>query len=205
MHFLMVDSTVQFWLNVSNIYKTTQGSGDGLCSSICCPVTMSDATAIAGLLLFVGTAFTSLAAGKWRSTDELEKQSKTYHGSCHCGKVQFKLVGPRHLVAWDCNCSICHMKKNWHFIVPYADFELLSGSDVLTEYKFNTMVAKHVFCSVCGVQAYYRPRSNPDGVAVTLACVPSEQIESCEIRKFDGNNWEEFFGQSGISKFSKPL
>jgi hypothetical protein len=98
------------------------------------------------LLLFIGTAFTSLAAGKWRSTDELEKQSKTYHGSCHCGKVQFKVVGPRHLVAWDCNCSICHMKKNWHFIVPYADFELLSGSDVLTEYKFNTMVAKHVFC-----------------------------------------------------------
>lgn len=158
---------------------------------------------VAGLLLLAGSVITLFAARKARSTEELEKQTKSYTGGCHCKKVRFRVRAPKHLVAWDCNCSICHMKKNWHFVVPYANFELLSGEDVLTEYKFNTMVAKHVFCSVCGVQAYYRPRSNPDGIAVTLACVPEDQIESYEIRKFDGTNWEQFISKSGISKFSK--
>lgn len=155
------------------------------------------------LFLFACTAVATLCFGKWRSRVNLEREFKTYHGRCHCAKVQFVVFGPRHLVAWDCNCSICHMKKNWHFIVPCANFTLKSGNDVLTEYKFNTMVAKHVFCSVCGVQAYYRPRSNPDGVAVTLACISKDQIESHEIRKFDGNNWEDFYASSGISAFSK--
>ncbi|RYH15849.1 hypothetical protein EON65_31025 [archaeon] len=53
---------------------------------------------------------------------------------------------------------------------------LLLGSDFLTEYRFNTKVARHVFCKKCGVQAYYIPRSNPDGVAVTLACIKRKQV-----------------------------
>lgn len=53
---------------------------------------------------------------------------------------------------------------------------MFSGSDALTEYRFNTKVAKHMFCKHCGVQAYYVPRSNPDGVAVTLACIPDTEV-----------------------------
>lgn len=166
-----------------------------------CPVT---SPFVHGILLFASSVIVSIASmGFGKNIQELSKKSKIYHGGCHCGKVQFYVEAPRHLVAWDCNCSICMMKKNWHFIVPFDNFRLKSGSDSLTEYRFNTMMAKHVFCSNCGVQAYYRPRSNPDGIAITLACVPAEQIESYEIRKFDGTNWEQFHGQSGISSFSK--
>jgi len=65
-----------------------------------------------------------------------------YRGRCHCGGVEFQLLGPRHLIVWDCDCSICTMKKNWHFIIPEAYFKLIKGEENLTEYKFNTRTAK---------------------------------------------------------------
>jgi hypothetical protein len=104
------------------------------------------------------------------------EEKKIYHGSCHCKAVKFVCTAPKHLVVWNCNCSICFMKKNWHFIIPQSSFELLSGAEALTEYRFNTKKAKHVFCKHCGVQAYYTPRSNPDGIAVTLACVNQDEV-----------------------------
>jgi hypothetical protein len=107
---------------------------------------------------------------------ERQSELKHYSGSCHCKGVTFRVAAQRSLTVWRCNCSICFMKKNWHFIVPVKNFVLQSGKELLTEYKFNTKTATHVFCKVCGVQAYYIPRSNPDGIAVTLACLPPEQV-----------------------------
>jgi hypothetical protein len=96
------------------------------------------------------------------------------------------------------------MKRNTHFVVPAANFDLTEGEELLTTYTFNTHTAKHKFCSRCGVQCFYIPRSNPDGFAVTLWCVDPGQVQSYEIRRFDGTNWEQFIDQSGIQKFSKP-
>ena len=63
------------------------------------------------------------------------------------------------------SCSICEMKQNHHFIVPKEKFMLLEGGNdgQLTTYSFNTHKAKHTFCSKCGVQSFYTPRSNLDG------------------------------------------
>lgn len=61
------------------------------------------------------------------------------------------------------SCSICDMKQNHHFIVPESKFELVSGETELSTYRFNTKMAEHTFCSICGVQSFYTPRSNPDG------------------------------------------
>jgi hypothetical protein len=117
------------------------------------------------------TAYTKL---KLSSSQE----QKNYHGSCHCKAVQFIAKSTRHLIVWNCDCSICLMKKNWHFIVPEKNFTFIQGKENLTEYTFNTKVAKHMFCRICGVQAFYRPRSNPDGYAVTLACIDSSDVSS---------------------------
>ncbi|PIO61116.1 hypothetical protein TELCIR_17369, partial [Teladorsagia circumcincta] len=38
------------------------------------------------------------------------------------------------------------------------------GEEYLTTYTFNTHRAKHKFCSICGVQSFYVPRSNPDSI-----------------------------------------
>jgi hypothetical protein len=125
-------------------------------------------------------------------------------GGCHCGGVRFTLRAPARLVAWDCNCSICRVKRNVHAVVPAADFELTAGAGLLTEYRFGTHVARHLFCRVCGVQAFYHPRSNPDGVAVTVACLDAGTVVAVEVRDFDGVNWEASVAASGIRACSAP-
>ena len=137
------------------------------------------------------------------SNQDLKKE---YRVSCHCGKVGASITAPAHIVAWDCNCSVCQMKKNTHFVVPEANFTLDEASkEFITTYTFNTHVAKHTFCSVCGVQAFYRPRSNPDGYGITLWCV-TPQPDSFEIKRFDGSNWEDYYASpegAAIKAFSK--
>ena len=128
----------------------------------------------------------------------------THTGGCHCGGVRFSLRAPALLVAWDCNCSICAMKKNTHCVVPRDDFTLLSGGGLLTEYRFGTRTARHLFCRVCGVQSYYHPRSNPDGVAVTVACLDPGTVAAVEVRAFDGVHWEASVAASGIRACSAP-
>jgi hypothetical protein len=56
---------------------------------------------------------------------------------------------------------------------------------------------------VCGVQSYYTPRSNPDGVAVTVACIDESTVEKLEVRAFDGQNWEASYSTTGIADCSK--
>lgn len=124
-------------------------------------------------------------------------------GGCHCKKVRFEVTTSSTLVTWVCNCSICDMRKNWHFIVPFSDFKITQGEDNLNEYTFNTGQAKHLFCKTCGITSFYRPRSNPDGVAVTLSCVDDTSGCVVVIRDFDGQNWEHFYGGSNIQQFSK--
>ena len=61
----------------------------------------------------------------------------------------------------------------------------------MTTYRFNTAVAHHTFCAICGVKPFYVPRSNPDGFSVNVHCLEPETIEHIEIVSFDGQNWEE--------------
>ncbi len=135
--------------------------------------------------------FTALTIGTYllirkKEVERLSVEEVEYDGSCHCKAVKFKVKAPKHLVVWDCNCSICYMKKNWHFVVPQSSFHQIKGEDDLNEYRFNTKKAKHMFCKHCGVQAYYVPRSNPDGIAVTLACIDPKQVS--EVSKYTNND-----------------
>merc|ERR1719309_293953 len=114
-------------------------------------------------------------------------------GSCHCGAVKWRVMAPSDLTVIDCTCSICTMKQNHHFIVPESNFQLLSGETNLTTYRFNTRQARHTFCSTCGVQSFYRPRSNPDGMGVAPHCITSKTVTSITTVKFDGQNWEQSF------------
>src|ERR1700753_3673451 len=79
----------------------------------------------------------------------------THSGGCHCGAVAYEVDAPAKIVAVDCNCSICRMSGFLHLIVPRSRFRLLTGADQLSEYKFNTGAARHLFCSHCGVKSFY--------------------------------------------------
>lgn len=101
-----------------------------------------------------------------------------------------------------CNCSICAKTGFEHLIVPATDFRLLAGADRLTTYSFNTGVAKHLFCAVCGVKSFYVPRSNPDGFSVNLRCLDSEPAIEVIFEAFDGQNWEN--AGAGLAHLSRP-
>jgi hypothetical protein len=112
-------------------------------------------------------------------------------GGCHCGAVRFEVLAPRRPRVQRCNCSICAKTGFEHLIVPGADFRLLSGRERLTTYRFNTGVARHLFCSVCGVKSFYVPRSNPDGWSVNLRCLDPGSLSGVDYEEFDGQNWEQ--------------
>jgi hypothetical protein len=125
----------------------------------------------------------------------------THSGGCHCGAVAFEVEAPAKLVASDCNCSICRMSGYLHLIVPRSRFHLLQGADELTEYKFNTGTARHLFCGRCGVKSFYVPRSNPDGYSVNVRCLDPATIEHVEVRLFDDNDRESSDAKiRGLSK-----
>jgi len=117
-------------------------------------------------------------------------EPKTFLGGCHCGAVRFRVTVGR-LAASECNCSMCRKKAPLHLIVPEQDFELLSGAENLTTYTFNTHVAKHIFCNVCGIHSFGRPRSAPDKVSVNARCLDEDVLSRLERSHFDGQNWEQ--------------
>jgi hypothetical protein len=111
-------------------------------------------------------------------------------GGCHCGAVRFETELPPVVEAQSCNCSMCRMTGFIHVIVPERRFRLLQGEGQITTYSFNTGVAKHLFCSTCGIKSFYRPRSNPDGWSVNARCLDDAEGLDIKIEAFDGQNWE---------------
>lgn len=124
----------------------------------------------------------------------MDQETVTHIGGCHCGAVRFEVDAPSELQVYECNCSICAMTGFIHLIVPDRHFRLLDGADALTEYRFNTGTARHLFCRHCGVKSFYVPRSNPDGFSINIRCLQSSSLASVRVETFDGRNWEQAAG-----------
>ena len=118
-----------------------------------------------------------------------------YRGGCHCGRVAFEVDGELARVS-ECNCSICSKKAYLHWIVPRDRFHLLTPAEDLATYTFNTGVAQHHFCRVCGVASFYIPRSDPDKVDVNARCLDGVEVAALQIERFDGRNWEAAYQES---------
>ena len=117
------------------------------------------------------------------------KSTLWHQGSCHCQQVTFKVNAARTPIVTLCNCSICQVNNYHGLIVPKHDFELLSGQENLTNYQFNTRVARHTFCKICGVKAFYNPRSHPGGVSINIFCL--DPVPEITVNHFDGQHWEK--------------
>ncbi|MFK8019055.1 MAG: GFA family protein [Pseudomonadales bacterium] len=115
---------------------------------------------------------------------------KQYSGGCHCGAVRFAVDAAEPFDIEDCNCSICRKAGALHMIVPSSRFKLIQGQESQSTYTFNSGVAKHHFCTRCGIKSFYIPRSNPDGVSINVRCLDGEP-PAMNIVEFDGQNWEQ--------------
>lgn len=95
-----------------------------------------------------------------------------HKASCHCGAVELELSLPNGIEnPRRCDCSICRRKGAIVASVPLAGIRIVKGQDVLTLYGFNTMTAKHYFCSVCGIYTHHQRRSNPEEYGYNVGCL----------------------------------
>lgn len=93
-------------------------------------------------------------------------------GRCHCGAVRFAVeLSDGFNTIRRCNCSLCWMRGAVAVSAQLAGLEILSGKDVLTEYRFNTRQAAHYFCSICGIYTFHQRRSNPEQYGINVACL----------------------------------
>ena len=109
---------------------------------------------------------------------------------CHCGAVEaeIKLDGDLAKVI-KCNCSICKRKGAIMSMVKNEDFKITKGERMLRLYQFHSKVAKHFFCSICGIYTHHNPRSNPAMTGFNLGCIDDIDIFQLDnINIIDGQN-----------------
>lgn len=115
-----------------------------------------------------------------------------HKGGCHCGHVRFEVQALSIINVFECkkNCNICLKSGHLGMIVPKDRFTLISGKEYLTEYTFDSGIAKHLFCKHCGIKSFFIPRSHPDGVSINARCLDMGTVEKMNIIQWDGQNWE---------------
>jgi len=97
---------------------------------------------------------------------------QTRTGSCHCGAVAFEVrleFGLSRLRR--CNCSLCRRKGAIMCVVPLDRLQVTRGQDRLTLYQWNMKLARHYFCSVCGIYTHHQRRRDPTTFAFNVACL----------------------------------
>jgi hypothetical protein len=67
------------------------------------------------------------------------------------------------------------------------DLTILQGAETLATYRFNTGVAEHHFCSVCGIYTHHRRRSNPVQFGINASCLKDvSPFDFAELPVLDG-------------------
>jgi len=100
-----------------------------------------------------------------------------YHGSCHCGCVTFTANLSLDYSA-RCDCSMCRRHGAIMVRCDQNDLAIESGKDLLSEYRFNTNVAIHYFCSRCGIYTFHKMRKFPDKYAVNAGCLDGVDLSA---------------------------
>lgn len=109
---------------------------------------------------------------------------------CHCGGVVLALQLPRGIEdPRRCNCSMCRRRGAICASVPVEDLEVVQGAELLARYQFNTRVAQHYFCKVCGIYTHHLRRSDPTVYAFNVACLDGvNPFDLGEVPTSDGAN-----------------
>lgn len=109
-----------------------------------------------------------------------------YHGSCHCGAIQFEIETDFPELT-TCDCSICRRKNALMVKVHESAFTLLAGAESLSEYQFHTHTARHFFCKTCGIYPFHRKRVTPDYVGINVFCLEGFEPDGIPVRMTPGS------------------
>lgn len=111
-----------------------------------------------------------------------------YFGSCHCKKVRFTFFTEKILEGlYRCNCSLCQKKAIIMKPISKVHFNLQKGADDLLNYQWNKKIAKHFFCSSCGVYTHHIRRRDPSQISINIMCVDDILIPpNTDINLIDG-------------------
>ena len=111
-------------------------------------------------------------------------------GACHCGAVEFEVTLEEEIQKGArCNCSLCRRKGAVMALVPRENIKIVQGEDKLTLYQWNTKIAKHWFCSICGIYTHHKKRSVPIGYGINIACLEDiDPFEAGEVRIANGRS-----------------
>ena len=74
-------------------------------------------------------------------------------------------------------------------MVKNEDFKIVRGENELKLYQFHSKVAKHYFCSICGIYTHHNSRANPAMTGINLGCV--DEINTFKLENIvvnDGQN-----------------
>jgi len=117
-------------------------------------------------------------------------EAKTHSGGCHCGRVRYEVTLDLSEPAITCNCSICVRSGTMLRFVPLGSFKLLSGADVLTDYRFNRKVINHQFCSVCGIKSFASGvgKDGADTRAINVRCLDDVDVQALPTHHYDGKS-----------------
>lgn len=107
--------------------------------------------------------------------------------TCHCGAVRLRFPHLDLATARRCDCSMCSRRDAVSVTVPEGELTVEAG-ETLRLYTFNTHVAQHYFCGVCGIYTHHRRRSNPREFGVNLGCVDGVDITRISVPWIDGRN-----------------
>ena len=111
---------------------------------------------------------------------------------CHCGAVEIQVNFKEEIdKLMRCNCSICKRKGTMVATIDKKDLKIVKGEDKIKIYQFNTKVAKHHFCSECGVQTHNLRRSDPTTYGINIGCMDEIDVnELFRLKTFisDGQN-----------------
>ena len=121
---------------------------------------------------------------------KLDKRNSMKKLKCHCETIEAEINIKGNFDKYlRCNCSLCKRKGAVMSMVKNEDFKIVKGGDKLRLYQFHTKVAKHYFCSICGVYTHHNPRSNPVMTGFNLGCI--DEINTFDLKNIainDGQN-----------------
>ena len=110
--------------------------------------------------------------------------------TCHCGAVEAEInINGDFEKMMRCNCSICKRKGAIMSMVKNEDFKIIKGRDKLKLYQFHSKLAKHFFCTICGMYTHHNPRINPKLTGFNLGCIDEVDVYNLKnVTIADGKN-----------------